>query len=281
MSYFRPLRLPNGRPRYRKMADYGDLILPLYLWHNILMFVAADDLLATLNCRSVCRIFRNLIDDYNTYGVIDMGNNMYLPQQDPLNPQHADPRLIFYRHCLEANNPEALFREGMCTLKISGNVPLCMHYLQMASMGNRMFGCKGGTRIDYHPLALYVLTMFYIIRGPNRERRIFIRDMSIRLHHISSGWNLHGCRHMAHTWMNNLGNVHTNLLNHIPMRSNAFLPPGSCERCGESRYLRVQDNKDMDMVNGDRTLGPCCDTCVCYMEAVSFFGVLRGLWRPM
>lgn len=250
------------------MADV-DLTLPLYLWHSILMLVAADDLWAALNCRSVSVIFRNLIDDHNTYGVIDMGNNMYLPQPDHCNLQLADPHRLFYFHCLEANNPEALFREAMRTLKITGNVPLCMQYLHRACMG-----------IAIHPLSVYVLNMFYIIRGPDHESIISICDMSRRLHHISGGWNIYRCRQNAHTWIRSLENVSVNLAIHIPRRHTAFLPMGYCERCGESRYLRAQDNEHMHRVNGDRTLGPCCNTCLGLVEAAAFFNVLRNIWFP-
>lgn len=275
MPYWNPLRLPDGRRPNREMPDNGDFTIPLVLWQYILMFVAERDLWHALDCREVCRTFRNLIDDYNTYAVIDMGMNRYLPEPNPVFPY--DPhRGLFYQQCLDAGNPEAIFRHAMTILRDSGNVPQCMDYLRRASTGNgNEFSGRFRSILTAHPLSFYVLTMFEIIRGPEAVRSSAIQAMIRRMNDRNEPLYIEWLRQEAHECFILIGTISPEMMNHIPMRGWSFLPPpGRCEQCGEQRYLRF-GLENMEWVDGDRALGKCCDTCLCYVEAAAFCKELR------
>ena len=273
MPYWNPLRLTDGRRPNPQMPDNGDFTIPLVLWHSILMLVAEWNVQDALNCRLVCKTFRNLIDDYGTYAVIDMGMNLFSPGAIFLPPGHAENRALFDQRCLDAGHPLAVFRYALAILKDSGNLPLCLKYLRIICVGNRppYLGVHRFRHIGYQ-LAFYVLTMFDIILGPEPVRSSSIRSL---INDGDSVENMYWIREEVHETIFELSGLHRELMSHIPMRGFPFLPQQvRCEECGEWRYRR-HDFRDGHWVNGDYTLGRCCDNCLCYVDAASFIVKLR------
>lgn len=185
MPYFKPLSLP-GRRRRLNPREANDFTLPLVIWQYILQFVAADDLYTILKCRSVCKTFMRLIDDFHVYSCIDMAGICGPWDIDICESSKVTRRRLFAKQCLEANNPEALFRQAFRTMKKSGNIPMATQYLQMACRGGTIF--KGWYKwIDYHDIAYYVLCMLQIIRGNQEVRNKTLKDMVGRLDWRKSG----------------------------------------------------------------------------------------------
>ena len=270
MPYWNPLRLPNGRRPNPQMPDNGDFTIPLVLWHSILMLVAESDVQDALNCRLVCKTFRNLIDDYRTYSVIDLGMNLFLPYEVFRPPAHVETRTLFLQRCVDAGNPMAVFRHAFIILQDSGNLPLSMNYLRTI--------CGGNGRV--HRLALYVLTMFDIMLGPEPVRSSSIRSM---INNRDADHNMYWGSREVREILSELGPLHRDLRSHIPMSGWPFLPQHRCGECGQYRYVR-QDFSNSEWLNGDYTLGRCCLSCLCYVEAASFLEKLRvgiaiGLWN--
>ena len=262
MPYWNPLRLPDGRRPNPQMPDNGDFTIPLVLWHSILMLVAEWDVQDALNCRLVCRTFRNLIDDYRTYAVIDLGTDIL----DHVRYEHVETRNLFLQRCVDAGNPMAVFRHAFIILQDSGNLPLCLNYLRTICVGNGWV----------HRLAFYVLTMFDIILGPEPVRSSSIRSMINDRDQFNI---MFLAREEVHEILSKIGRLHPDLRSHIPMRGWSFLPQQDrCEECGEWRYLRCHFRHG-EWLNGDYTLGSCCPSCLCYVDAASFLQQLR-LWIP-
>ena len=260
MPYWNPLRLPDGRRLNPQMTDNRDFTIPLVLWHSILMLVAESDIQDALNCRLVCKTFRNLIDDYRTYAVIDLGTDIFLDRVRTI--ENEETRNLFLQRCVDAGNPMAVFRNAFIILQDSGNLPLSLNYLRTICVGNGWV----------HRLALYVLRMFDIILGPEPVRSSSIRSM---INDRDADRNMFFAHIEVQDILSDLGLLHRDLRCHIPMRGYPFLPKHiACEECGEWKYLR-HDYWDTQWLNGDYTLGSCCPSCLCYVHAASFLEHLR------
>jgi hypothetical protein len=119
----------SGRGECSKRSKSEKLCgLPVEIWKYIIQLVATASLQSTMELRCVSKFFKNLADDSSTFAVINM-DGFGVGGYRHTNGLEAEREVrIFANRCLEAKNPESLFRKGIQVLVQAADIPLALEY---------------------------------------------------------------------------------------------------------------------------------------------------------